>query len=88
MKDKNMSSIVRTSKLKNFIDLIKTANFNQGENTQIFADKFPDLDKSVADRFYRIFGTWKDYDSYRQLLNSFETSEDILHFIEKCIMES
>ena len=44
--------------------ILKTANFLQGENTQIFADKFRDKDpglvKGLADRAYHLFKAWKD----------------------------
>ena len=75
---------MRILKIASFLELIKTANFNQGENTQIFADKFPGLDKSAADRFYSIFGTWKNYDAYRELLKSFNDDAEVTHFIIKC----
>lgn len=76
----------------NFISLrhqiIKTANFLQGENTQIFLDKFSDKDpgvvKSLADRAYHLFKAWKDYDGYRALLTSISGWEEMEMFVKKC----
>ena len=67
--------------------LLKIANFLQSENTKIFTEKFADKEisevKSLADRAYSLFGTWKDYDSYRSLLSSISTWEEIESFVSK-----
>jgi hypothetical protein len=51
-------------------------------------DKFGDKDqseiKTLADRAFLIFSTWKEYDKYRELLASIGSWEEMTSFIEKC----
>ena len=69
-------------------EIIKIANFLQSENTKIFIDKFKEIEqsavKSLADRAYAIFGTWKEYDAYRSLLGSISSWNKMESFIQKC----
>ena len=77
--------LLKNNHLDEALDILKLASFNQGENTRIFEERFPSLqpNKEWADRFYEIFGPWKDYEGYRALLAS-QTEEGIEGFIILC----